>query len=43
MHHSFNIGPENTSIMLIYRIVLLQLLDRCVKWPTTNVYKVESN
>jgi len=43
MHHMLNIGPENTSIMLISLIELLQLLDRCVKWPTTNVYKVKSN
>jgi len=26
--------------MFIQLIVLLQLLDRCVKCPTTNVYKV---
>jgi len=26
--------------MLIQLIILLQLLDRCVKWPTTNVYNV---
>jgi len=28
---------KKTSIMLIKLIVLLQLFDHCVKWPTTNV------
>jgi len=30
-------------LLNVNRKLLLQLLDRWVKWPTTNVYKVELN